>query len=52
MVVEKREDNFYADIYWDDLSKKAQQELLGLIGNNGNYDVFPIASINISQEDE
>ena len=50
MIVEERNGILWADIYWNDLSAKAQVELLKLIGDNGNYDVFPIASINISLE--
>ena len=35
------------DIYWDDLTEKKRQELYELLGDNGNYDVFPITSINV-----
>ena len=52
MIIEKRYGILWADIFWDDLSTEAQTELLSLIGNNGNYDIFPIASINVSQEEE
>jgi hypothetical protein len=50
MLVEKRENVLWADIYWNDLSAETQAELLNLIGDNGNYDVFPIVSVNISHE--
>lgn len=33
------------EIYWSDLTKEKQQEILDVLGENGNYDVFPIASI-------
>lgn len=33
------------EIYWDDLIKEKQEEILKLLGENGNYDVFPIATI-------
>ena len=53
MVIEKRDGEVWADVYWDDLSAKAQEELSDIMGDNGNFDVFPFASINVSgQEDE
>ena len=52
MIIEKRDGMLWADIFWDDLSAEAQVELLGLMGENGNFDVLPIASINVSQEDD
>ena len=33
------------EIYWSDLTKEKQQEILDVLGENGNYDVFPSASI-------
>ena len=51
MLIEERDDTLWADIFWDDLSAETQTELLNLIGDNGNYDVFPLASINVSQEE-
>ena len=33
------------EIYWSDLTKEKQQEILDVLGENGNYDVFTIASI-------
>ncbi len=30
------------EIYWSDLTKEKQQEILDVLGENGNYDVFPI----------
>ncbi len=32
-------------IYWDDLTKAKQDEILKAFGDNGNFDVFPIATI-------
>ena len=52
MLIEKRDGITYADILWEDLSNTAQEKLLSLMGENGNYDLIPIASINVSQEDE
>lgn len=31
------------EIYWDDLKEEKQQELLSIYGDNGNWDVFPLA---------
>lgn len=38
------------DIYWDDLTEEKRQELYELLGDNGNYDVFPITSIEVEGE--
>ena len=38
------------EIYWKDLTAEKQQELLNALGDNGNYDVFPIATIEIDEE--
>ena len=38
------------EIYWNDLTADKQQELLNALGANGNYDVFPIATIEIEEE--
>lgn len=41
------------DIYWYDLTREKQQELYELLGGeNGNYDVFPIASVEFENENE
>lgn len=41
------------EIYWDDLTKEKQDEIFeALGGENGNYDVFPIASIYMEEETE
>ena len=37
------------EIYWNDLTKEKQSEILEAFGENGNYDVIPIAVIG---EDE
>ena len=34
-------------IYWDDLTPKKQQEILEELGDNGNWDVIPMATIDI-----
>lgn len=39
-------------IYWDDITKEKQEEILEILGENGNYDVIPIATIYISEEED
>ena len=33
------------EIYWDDLTEAKQKEILEFLGDNGNYDVIPIATV-------
>jgi len=41
------------EIYWDDLNKDAQRRLWDFLGGeNGNYDYFPIAQLDIEDEEE
>lgn len=40
------------EIYWGNLNKETQKELLELMGDNGNYDVVPIATIPVKMEQE
>ena len=40
------------EIYWDDLKPEKQQEILEALGENGNYDVFPIAVLEFEEEQE
>lgn len=40
------------EIYFQDLSKEKQDEILELLGENGNYDVFPIATINEPEDSD
>ena len=36
------------EIYWNDLTEETQKELYKFLGNeNGNYDIFPLAVIEI-----
>jgi hypothetical protein len=51
MIIQKRDGILWADIFWEDLSTETQTELLNLMGDNGNFDVFPIVSVNISPDD-
>ena len=40
------------EIYWQDLTPAKQSEILQALGENGNYDVFPIATLDVPEEDE
>ena len=40
------------EIYWQDLTQAKQSEILQVFGENGNWDVFPIATIDVPTEDE
>ena len=35
----------YVELLWEDLTETAQKLLLDFLGDNGNFDVFPIATI-------
>lgn len=44
------------EIYWDDLSKAKQNEIREALkmdaDDNGNWDVFPIATMDFEEESE
>lgn len=40
------------EIYWDNLTEETQKKLLKLLGDNGNYDVFPLATIYLDDIEE
>ena len=40
------------EIYWQDLTQAKQEEILQAFEENGNWDVFPIATIDVPAEDE
>ena len=40
------------EIYWQDLTQAKQGEILQVFGENGNWDVFPIATIDVPAEAE
>ena len=40
------------EIYWQDLTPAKQSEILQAFWENGNYDVFPIATLDVPGEDE
>ena len=39
------------EIYWQDLTQAKQDEILQVFGENGNWDVFPIAILDVPTED-
>ena len=45
MIVVHHENRKVVQLYWDDLSAEAKERLLELLGENGNYDVFPLAEL-------
>lgn len=40
------------EIYWQDLTPAKQQEILNLLGENGNWDVFPMAVLEIEEDEK
>lgn len=40
------------EIYWQDLTAEKQAEIFETLGDNGNYDVFPIATIEVEDGEE
>lgn len=40
------------EIFWDDLTPEKQQEFLNLFGENGNFDVFPLAVLEYEMEED
>lgn len=38
------------EIFWDDLTPEKQKELFEAFGDNGNWDVIPITTINVEEE--
>lgn len=40
------------EIFWNDLTAQKQNEILEALGENGNYDVIPIATIYIPEEED
>jgi hypothetical protein len=39
------------EIYFDDLNAETRAAIVKLLGNNGNYDVFPITTIEPNLDD-
>ena len=40
------------EIFFRDLTPEKQQEIIEALGDNGNYDVFPIACIPTESEED
>ena len=40
------------EIYWDDLTADKQEEILEAFGDNGNYDIIPIATLYYEEESD
>lgn len=38
------------ELYFQDLTPEAQQRLVDFLGDNGNYDVFPLATLEAEEE--
>lgn len=38
------------EFYWNDLTEKKQKEIIDLIGDNNNWDYFPIATLDIEED--
>lgn len=38
------------EFYWNDLTAEKQQEIMSLLGDNGNWDVFPFATLEIETD--
>ena len=39
------------DIYWDDLTEEARSRLSRMLGDNGNYDCYPLATVRRPEDD-
>ena len=40
------------EIYFDDLTKEKQAEFIKVFGNNGNFDVYPIATFATDDDED
>jgi len=38
------------EIYWNDLTKEKQEEIHEKLGDNGNWDVIPMAILEFDEE--
>ena len=39
------------EIYFDDLTEEKQKEILDTLGDNGNYDLVPLASLEYEESE-
>jgi hypothetical protein len=51
MIVVYHENRKVIQLFWDDLSSSAKERLLELLGDNRNFDVFPMAEL-VFENDE
>ena len=42
----------FIKIYWDDLTEAKKQEIVEVFGDNCNYDIFPIVTLEVEDEEE
>ena len=40
------------EIYWEDITPECQKRLIEFLGDNGNYDFVPIATVRRDTEEE
>lgn len=40
------------EIYWNDLTEEMQEYILSVVGDNANYDIIPIAEIQIDVDED
>lgn len=40
------------EFYWDDLTEIKKKEILNLLGENCNWDVFPFCTLDIEKNEE
>lgn len=52
MIAITHSDHITIQLFWDDLSAAAKVRLLELLGNNGNYDCFPLAELYVEVEND
>lgn len=50
MIVMYYENGKVIQLFWDDLSSSAKKRLLELLGDNGNYDVFPLTELALENK--
>ena len=50
-LLEGRKQMIKVEIYWQDLTEQKQAELLELFGDNGNWDMIPMCTLEIEEEE-
>ena len=51
MLYGKDDCNEYMELFLDDLSLSTQEAIIEFLGDNGNYDVFPLVRIYRGEDD-